>query len=110
MADMTLTLRLAGLPCVLALTNEHGGVDAEFERPLTAEEWDIYQKLVYPPSWGEVRAERDRRLAACDWSQLADAVLNVDERAAWAKYRQALRDVPQAFATAAEVVWPVKEG
>jgi hypothetical protein len=38
------------------------------------------------------RADRDRRLAACDWTQVADAPV---DRAAWAVYRQALRDITQ---------------
>jgi hypothetical protein len=37
-----------------------------------------------------VRAERNRRLAASDWTQVADAPV---DRAAWAAYRQALRDI-----------------
>lgn len=44
--------------------------------------------------WSEVRAERNARLAACDWTQLADAPLSTEQRAAWGVYRQALRDLP----------------
>lgn len=40
----------------------------------------------------KVRAERDRLLSACDWTQLADAPV---DSAAWATYRQALRDLPE---------------
>ena len=54
-------------------------------------------------AWNRVRAERDRLLAACDWTQVADAPVDA---AAWAVYRQALRDVPQDFATPDDVVWP----
>ena len=54
-------------------------------------------------AWDEVRAERDRLLAACDWTQVADAPVDA---AVWATYRQALRDVPQDYATPDEVVWP----
>jgi len=39
-----------------------------------------------------VRAQRDRLLAASDWTQLADAPV---DQAAWATYRQALRDLPE---------------
>lgn len=38
-----------------------------------------------------VRAQRDRLLAACDWTQLADAPV---DKEAWATYRQALRNLP----------------
>lgn len=43
--------------------------------------------------WDEVRAERNARLAACDWTQLADAPLSPEQRTAWQAYRQALRDI-----------------
>lgn len=49
------------------------------------------------------RAERDRRLAACDWTQVADAPV---DRAAWAAYRQALRDVPDQPGFPDAIVWP----
>lgn len=44
--------------------------------------------------WSARRAVRDRKLAACDWTQLPDAFGgNTDRQAAWAVYRQALRDL-----------------
>lgn len=49
------------------------------------------------------RAERDRRLAACDWTQVADAPV---DRAAWADYRQALRDVPDQPGFPDVIAWP----
>lgn len=50
-----------------------------------------------------VRADRNARLAACDWTQLADAPV---DSLGWANYRQALRDVPQQADFPWEVVWP----
>jgi hypothetical protein len=41
----------------------------------------------------QVRAQRDRLLSASDWTQVADAPV---DKAAWAEYRQALRDFPQS--------------
>jgi len=38
-----------------------------------------------------MRHQRDRLLTASDWTQTADAPV---DRAAWAVYRQALRDAP----------------
>ncbi|WP_051319357.1 tail fiber assembly protein [Chitinimonas koreensis] len=55
-----------------------------------------------------LRAERDRRLAACDWTQIADADLTNEQRAAWSTYRQALRDLPDTVADPAAPVWPDK--
>lgn len=54
--------------------------------------------------WPLVRAERDRRLQASDWTQLPDVPIATKE--AWAVYRQALRDIteqPDPF----NIVWPV---
>ena len=53
--------------------------------------------------WAALRAERDARLAACDWTQLPDSPV---DKPAWASYRQALRDVPQASGNPFEAVWP----
>jgi hypothetical protein len=50
-----------------------------------------------------VRAERNTLLAACDWTQVADAPV---DKAAWASYRQALRDVPSQPGFPYNVIWP----
>ena len=61
---------------------------------------------VEPPITAEqVRAERDALLAACDWTQVADAPV---DQAAWAVYRQALRDVTAQAGFPDAVVWPTK--
>lgn len=52
-----------------------------------------------------IRAERDRRLAECNWTQLADAPV---DREVWAAYRQLLRDVPQQAGFPQEVIWPTR--
>jgi len=45
--------------------------------------------------WSErMRRQRDAQLAASDWTQTADAPV---DRAAWAAYRQALRDFPATW-------------
>jgi hypothetical protein len=41
-----------------------------------------------------LRAERDALLAASDWTQMPDAPLDGEARAAYATYRQKLRDFP----------------
>ena len=50
-----------------------------------------------------VRADRNRLLAASDWTQVADAPV---DQAAWATYRQALRDVTGQAGFPHEVDWP----
>lgn len=57
-------------------------------------------------AWASLRAERDRRLAETDWTQLPDVPLTAEQRAAWQQYRQALRDVPQQPGAPYDVMWP----
>lgn len=52
-----------------------------------------------------VRQERNEKLAACDWTQVADAPV---DKAAWAAYRQALRDVTAQPNFPQSVIWPVE--
>lgn len=59
-----------------------------------------------PPDavWPTIRARRDVLLAQSDWTQLPDVPLPT--KAAWAVYRQALRDIT-AQPDPANIVWPV---
>jgi uncharacterized protein YbjT (DUF2867 family) len=50
-----------------------------------------------------MRGRRDRLLAASDWTQVADAPVDA---AAWATYRQALRDVPAQAGFPDNITWP----
>ena len=52
----------------------------------------------------EIRTERDIKLTESDWTQVADAPV---DQAAWATYRQELRDVPAQTGFPNEVTWPV---
>ena len=54
-----------------------------------------------------VRAQRNRLLAECDWTQLADSTA---DKAAWATYRQALRDITSQGGFPWNVTWPVQPG
>jgi hypothetical protein len=65
---------------------------------LTAEETEA--------QWVAVRAERDSKLAASDWTQLDDTPLTNAQKAEWAAYRQALRDLPQTQTDPFNIVWP----
>lgn len=58
--------------------------------------------------WAALRAERDSRLQACDWTQLEDAPLALDKKAEWAAYRQELRDVPEDTVDPTAPVWPAQ--
>jgi hypothetical protein len=52
--------------------------------------------------WNVIRAERNKLLVASDWTQLPDVAVDA---AAWAIYRQALRDVTNQ-ANPFAIVWP----
>lgn len=51
----------------------------------------------------EVRADRNQRLAACDWTQLPDSPADHE---AWAVYRQALRDLTAQAGFPWNINWP----
>ena len=57
--------------------------------------------------WVVVRAERNKLLVASDWTQMPDAP--DANKAAWATYRQALRDIT-VQADPFNIVWPVAPG
>ena len=50
-----------------------------------------------------VRSTRNKSLAECDWTQLADAPVNAS---AWAVYRQQLRDVTTQQGFPWDISWP----
>ena len=56
-------------------------------------------------AWSAVRQERNRRLSACDWTQLPDAPLNDEQRDAWVVYRHILRTLTE-IDSPADIVWP----
>ena len=112
--------------------NQYGSIDCEILTdefgwlPFTATEDDIYSvshEIFYkaketaspyvPPSIEETLAEkaevvrfhRNMYLSSCDWTQVADAPV---DKAAWAIYRQALRDITSQKGFPENVVWPTK--
>jgi len=58
------------------------------------------EQIVFSQS---VRVERDSLLSDSDWTQVADAPV---DKAAWASYRQALRDIPAQTGFPKAVLWP----
>lgn len=54
----------------------------------------------------EMRMQRDGMLRACDWTQSVDSPLDVTTKAAWAIYRQALRDVSAQTGFPDTINWP----
>jgi len=64
-----------------------------------------YRQRIDDEAAVRVRADRNKRLADSDWTQLAD---NTADTNAWAVYRQALRDVPAQAGFPNEVTWPTE--
>jgi hypothetical protein len=60
-----------------------------------------------PPTWEQIRSQRDTLLKDSDWSVASDATPKPSKEA-WLTYRQALRDLPQNFEDSSEVIWPEK--
>jgi len=50
----------------------------------------------------ELRAERDRLIAATDWWASSDLTMTAEQTA----YRQALRDITDTYTSPDDVVWP----
>tara|TARA_R110000764_G_scaffold210375_1_gene296306 strand:+ start:2136 stop:2486 length:351 start_codon:yes stop_codon:yes gene_type:complete len=77
-------------------------------RPVGDFKWDGSDWVEQPPDLDALvksaRAKRDRLLARSDWTQVADAPVN---QAAWATYRQSLRDITQQDGFPNDVTWPV---
>ncbi len=76
--------------------------------------WDNYEwNLNTEALVTEMRSLRDYKLGRSDWTQVADSPLSDTDKAAWATYRQALRDVPANHPNITdldEVSWPTEPG
>lgn len=76
--------------------------------------WDVVEKTAdeiaidTAQKEDDVRFDRNQKLISCDWTQLQDCVLSSELIAAWAKYRQQLRDLPQQQGFPYTVIWPSK--
>jgi hypothetical protein len=53
--------------------------------------------------FNRIRNWRNAELSACDWTQIADSTA---DKAAWAGYRQALRDLPASNKDPKKIVFP----
>lgn len=64
----------------------------------------IDQAALHERKAADARDTRNVLLAATDWTQVADAPV---DQAAWASYRQALRDVTAQAGFPDAIEWPV---
>ena len=61
--------------------------------------------------WTQIRAERDRLLTECDWTQGGDSPLTPNKKNMWLTYREQLRDIPEnqsSETSYADITWPTK--
>lgn len=67
----------------------------------------VYDKLLKDYEQGApIRAERDAKLQASDWTQLPDVPIGPELKEVWAAYRRALRQVTLQPTYPDSVVWP----
>tara|TARA_Y100000782_G_scaffold3033_1_gene3487 strand:- start:152 stop:460 length:309 start_codon:yes stop_codon:yes gene_type:complete len=69
---------------------------------------EVIQKALLDEAWHLVRNKRDSLLRECDYAIMPDYPLTDAEKAAVTAYRQALRDIPETFASPDSVEWPAK--
>ena len=85
-----------------AINGEFGEIKEYF--PLFSQDEVIRLK------WSAMYQLRNQLLYQSDWTQLIDVPLTIEEKATWATYRQALRDVPQNITDIDNISWPVPPG
>jgi len=93
----------AGIPVIESQSNEETGSFAF--KAMTQDQRGMLNIIL--GGWDAIKAMRNQLLSECDWTQLPDAVLTLEEKSAWSDYRQALRDIPQDYATPDDVVFPI---
>jgi Phage tail assembly chaperone protein len=68
--------------------------------------WALVPDASEESKWNLTRIYRRELLSRCDWTQVSDVALALEEKEAWAAYRQALRNIPQEFDLAEDVIFP----
>ena len=83
--------------------NRITGDGAVFDDAANISDWPDFQADPVAASATQVRAQREKLLAASDSMALADRI--TDE---WRTYRQSLRDVPAQSGFPTNVTWPTE--
>ena len=99
---------------------KNGSIVEYPERPSDDHEFDFILEQWVDTKTDDIRAqealealrrERNIKLAMSDWTQLPDSPLNEEQKAAWAEYRQALRDIPNTGGFEQNLIqWPQPPG
>ena len=83
-----------------------GPVFTDNKEATAAEQQAAYVQRIDDEQATRIRADRDKRLAETDWTQLIDSPFSNDTNGVWQAYRQALRDVPSQEGFPWDVTWP----
>jgi hypothetical protein len=70
-----------------------------------AEQEAVYKAVKDAEQAKSIREQRIKKLVDCDWTQVADSPV---DKAVWATYRQALRDVTTQSGFPWEIHWPTQ--
>jgi hypothetical protein len=65
----------------------------------------LFPNATNDQKWEQIKLWRNAELIRTDWTQLTDAPV---DKAAWATYRQALRDLPAQGGNADDAVIPIR--
>ena len=71
--------------------------------PRTADDIAAYQASKDAEQAKSVRTSRNDKLKECDWTQITDSTA---DKAVWATYRQALRDITAQAGFPRTITWP----
>tara|TARA_B110000305_G_scaffold191761_1_gene214619 strand:- start:68 stop:442 length:375 start_codon:yes stop_codon:yes gene_type:complete len=79
-----------------------------YEKPPRDKFEEDLRNLVEKKYWKRIREERNKRISACDWTQLPNVPLPGAKKYEWETYRQALRDITQTTEDPSNPVWPIQ--
>jgi hypothetical protein len=85
-----------------------GPVFTDNKEETAAEQQTAYRTKIDNQVAANVRAERDRKLAACDWTVLTDSPLTTSKKTEWKTYRTALRNISAAEGFPHTMEWPTE--
>ena len=83
-----------------------GPVFTDNDEATAAEQEAAYRADIDARVGASVRQNRDKALAACDWTVLTDSPLTTAKKTEWKTYRQALRDITSSEGFPHDVTWP----
>jgi hypothetical protein len=98
-----------GLPLDSGITCEGASINVTPQPPRLVSQL-LRELAARPAPEGDrlayVRHVRDLLMAVTDYTQAADSPLSESQRAAWATYRQSLRDLPSVYSGEGPIPWP----